>query len=130
MSDHRSAENFEELLASLEQIVCQLEEGRLSLGEAVARYEEGVRCLRGCYSALKTAERKIEILTGVDVNGNPVAKPFNEPEESLEEKQQNRPLKRSRDAVERTDGSQLEGQNEPRIKSRPARGIDTSKELF
>lgn len=58
-----SAPSFEESLAHLEEIVGDLEEGRLGLEDSLLRFEEGVRLLRNCQSLLETAERKIEILT-------------------------------------------------------------------
>jgi len=57
------APSFEESLAHLEEIVGDLEEGRLGLEASLLRFEEGVRLLRNCQSLLETAERKIEILT-------------------------------------------------------------------
>lgn len=86
---------FEVSLGKLEEIVRQLEEGRLPLSEALARYEEGVQRLRQCYTALKSAERKIELLVGTDSTGNPVTRPFEDAEETLEEKQRSRGSKRT-----------------------------------
>ena len=57
------------------------------LSDALARYEEGVKHLKGCQQLLETAERKIELLSGVDAEGNPITKPFEEGEvDSLEGK--------------------------------------------
>jgi general secretion pathway protein D len=63
---------FEESLQRLEGIVHLLEEGDLGLTEALARYEEGVRLLRQAYDLLEHAERRIELLSGVDADGNHV----------------------------------------------------------
>lgn len=68
--------NFEEALARLEGIVHLLEEGNIGLNEALARYEEGVRLLRQSYDLLEHAERRIELLSGVDAQGNPISQPF------------------------------------------------------
>ena len=70
--------SFEKALATLEQIVHELEEGRLGLAESLARYEEGVKLLRQCHGLLQQAERRIELLTGVDAAGNPVTEPFDD----------------------------------------------------
>jgi exodeoxyribonuclease VII small subunit len=70
--------SFEQALASLEQIVRDLEDGRLGLTESLARYEEGVKLLRQCHELLARAERRIELLTGVDAAGNPVTKAFDD----------------------------------------------------
>lgn len=67
---------FETALASLEQIVHDLEEGKLGLTESLARYEDGVKLLKQCYTMLEQAERRIELLAGVDAAGNPVTQPF------------------------------------------------------
>ncbi len=53
---------FEETLKSLEEIILELEGEELSLEEALARYEEGVRLLRNCQHLLAEAEKKIEVL--------------------------------------------------------------------
>lgn len=70
--------SFEQALAALEQIVHELEEGRLGLAESLARYEEGVKLLRQCHGLLQQAERRIELLTGLDAAGNPVTEPFDD----------------------------------------------------
>ncbi len=70
--------SFEQALATLEQIVHDLEEGRLGLAESLARYEEGVKLLRQCHGLLEQAERRIELVTGADAAGNPVTAPFDD----------------------------------------------------
>jgi exodeoxyribonuclease VII small subunit len=70
--------SFEQSLARLEEIVHLLEEGDLGLNEALERYEEGVKLLRQSYDLLERAERKIELLSGVDADGNPVTQPFDD----------------------------------------------------
>jgi exodeoxyribonuclease VII small subunit len=79
--------SFEESLEELEKIVAELESGKLGLSEALARYEQGVKHLKGCQDLLERAERKIELLSGVDADGNPITQPFDEGDtESLEDK--------------------------------------------
>ena len=68
--------SFEEALNRLEGIVHLLEDGDIGLNEALERYEEGVRLLRQSYDLLQHAERRIELLSGVDAEGNPVSRPF------------------------------------------------------
>lgn len=70
--------SFEQALALLEQIVHDLEEGRLGLAESLARYEEGVKLLRQCHGLLQQAERRIELVTGMDATGNPLTEPFDD----------------------------------------------------
>jgi exodeoxyribonuclease VII small subunit len=87
---------FEDALAQLEQIVHDLEEGQIGLDEALQGYERGVKLLRRCYDLLQGAERRIEMLTGLDANGNPVTTPFeNQATTSPEEKGQRRTASRT-----------------------------------
>jgi len=78
--DNAGAEEltFEQALGAVEKIVHALEEGQTGLAESLAKYEEGVQLLRRCYSLLEGAERRIELVKGVDAQGNPVTKPFND----------------------------------------------------
>jgi len=90
------APSFEEALGRLEQIVGDLEDGPLGLAESLACYEEGIRCLKQCYGTLEQAERKIEMLAGVDAQGQPVVEPMSDDTLSLEEKAAARSRRRSR----------------------------------
>jgi exodeoxyribonuclease VII small subunit len=90
-----SQPSFEEALKELEETVRLLEDGQLGLGESLARYEEGVQHLQRCQQLLRRAERKIELLSGVDAEGNPVTKPFDDGDLSLEEKADTRTKRRS-----------------------------------
>jgi len=78
-TDSQAAPTFEEALAELESIVSDLEEGDLGLGDAMARYEQGVKHLRRCYGLLEEAQRKIELLTGVAEDGMGVVSAGQEP---------------------------------------------------
>lgn len=77
---------FEAALAKLEQIVGELDGGQLALSDALARYEAGVGHLKRCYQLLDQAERRIEVVTGLDSEGQPITKPFDEESASLEER--------------------------------------------
>ena len=72
------AASFEESLEELERIVAELESGKLGLSDALERYEQGVKHLKSCQQLLQRAERKIELLSGVDADGNPITQPFDE----------------------------------------------------
>ncbi len=88
--------SFEQALAELETIMHELEDGKHGLAEGLARYEFGVGLLRQCYEMLDQAERRIELLCGVDADGNPVTRPFEaDAQQSLEEKAQTRSKRRS-----------------------------------
>ena len=91
-SDHPS---FEEALGRLEAIVEELETGEIGLDEALGRYEQGVQLLRTCHDLLGRAERRIELLSGVDAEGNPICTPLDDDAESLEEKSLSRSRRRS-----------------------------------
>lgn len=67
---------FEQALADLERIVRELEDGKTTLEESLARYEQGVGLLKHCYGQLRHAELRILELTGQDDAGNPITKPF------------------------------------------------------
>lgn len=85
---------FEESLAELESIVSDLEGGELGLSDALSRYEEGVRRLKLCHGQLESAERRIELLSGVDSEGNPVTAPFDDsPTEGSASRSQKRSAK-------------------------------------
>ena len=82
-----SMETFEEDLTEVERIVRQLEGGQLSLAEALKEYEMGVGHLKRCYASLENAKRRVELLTGVDSEGNPVTEAYESASLSLEQKQ-------------------------------------------
>ena len=78
--------DFEEALEQLDRIVVELEEGNTGLAESLKRYEEGVKLLRYCHDELQETQRKIELVTGVDAQGNPVSIPLDDSDLSLKEK--------------------------------------------
>jgi exodeoxyribonuclease VII small subunit len=69
---------FEQSLAELERVVEALESGELGLGDALETYEVGVKHLKACHHMLEKAERRIQLLSGVDVDGKAVCEPFEE----------------------------------------------------
>lgn len=91
-----SVPSFEESFATLEAIVRQLEDGSLGLTQSLARYEEGIRCLKLCHETLRQAERRVELVTGVAADGTPVTTTFDEGDLSLDEKAQQRSRRRSK----------------------------------
>jgi exodeoxyribonuclease VII small subunit len=70
--------SFEQAQQELEAIVHDLEEGRIDLAQALARYEQGVKLLQHCYAILQRVEQKIELLAGVDADGRPITTPFDD----------------------------------------------------
>ena len=71
-----SPKNFEEGFAEIQAIVSRLERGGDSLDEAIADYAKAVKLLGKCRAYLDKAERKVELLSGIDANGNPITEPF------------------------------------------------------
>jgi exodeoxyribonuclease VII small subunit len=61
MSNKKSLD-LEKSLAELEAIVEELESGELPLEKAMQKFEQGIKLTRGCQSALKDAEHKVQIL--------------------------------------------------------------------
>lgn len=54
--------NFEQAMADLEKIIRMLEEGNISLDEALQKFEEGISLARQCSEKLTQAEKKIDLL--------------------------------------------------------------------
>lgn len=57
-----AAFNFETAVEGLETIVEQMEEGDLSLEQAMLEFEKGVKITRECQQALQQAEQKVKVL--------------------------------------------------------------------
>lgn len=54
--------SYEAALKRLEDLVNQLESGKLSLEESIAAYEEGKKLSQACLQRLKEAQNKIQVL--------------------------------------------------------------------
>jgi exodeoxyribonuclease VII small subunit len=57
---------FEEDLKKLQKIVEELAEGKITLGESLKKYEEGIRIAQSCSQVLADAQRKVEQLMKKD----------------------------------------------------------------
>lgn len=77
MAKTRNDATFEQDLEALEAIVGALEEGGLSLDDALKQFESGITLARRCEKALSEAEKKIEILVK-NADGDLEAQPFDE----------------------------------------------------
>ena len=73
MSEITKAPAFEETLAQLEALVSRMEDGQLSLEEALSSFETGIKLTRECQQSLQQAELKVQMLTRAD--GEPTAFP-------------------------------------------------------
>ena len=67
--------NFESAMDRLEEIVEQMESGKMLLDELIVRYEEGMKLVKTCQERLASAEQRIEVITRNHA-GKPVVKPF------------------------------------------------------
>ena len=108
--------NFEEALARIAEIVEQLEDGELSLGDSLQAYVDGVKHLKLCHAALQETERKIELLAGFNSAGNAITQPFDDTASGGEAQVG----KRSRETVKPAKSA---GRN-------PDNTVDDSRELF
>ena len=59
--------NFDKALAALEKLVEEMEQGNLSLDEALKRFEKGIALSSECQQALQNAELKVKKL--IEENG-------------------------------------------------------------
>lgn len=119
--------SFEQALVQLEQIVRQLEDGEIGLAESLLHYEQGVKLLKQCYGLLQRAERRIELVSGVDAEGNPVVEPFDDESTlALDAKSQGRTRRRNK----RTETAQKGGASPPTEPLEDQNDIDTLGSLF
>lgn len=65
---------FEDALHELETLVERMEQGDLSLENALKTFERGIQLSRLCQNALQDAEQKVQIL--LEENGQLQLKPF------------------------------------------------------
>ncbi|WP_027858977.1 exodeoxyribonuclease VII small subunit [Marinobacterium jannaschii] len=74
MPRKKKAPDFEQSLTELEGLVGRMEQGDLSLEEALGAFEEGVKLTRECQQILEQAEQKVQML--VEKNGELHSQPF------------------------------------------------------
>ena len=65
---------FETALVELENLVGQLEQGELTLDDALQRFDRGIALVRDCQHALQAAEQKVDQL--IERNGRLAVTPF------------------------------------------------------
>ena len=91
--------SFEEAMEQLESLVQRLELGGGALEQALDDYAAAIGLLKSCNGRLEAAERRVQILSGCDAQGNPVTQPLVETSGSLEQKQQARSSRRTAPGV-------------------------------
>ncbi|MGE4232158.1 MAG: exodeoxyribonuclease VII small subunit [Bacteriovoracia bacterium] len=62
--------NLEEALKRLGEIVQKLEGADISLEDSLKLFEEGVQLSRKCHTKISDAEKKIEVLTKLNVDSS------------------------------------------------------------
>ena len=55
-------EDFETAVAKLEDIINEIEEGKVSLEDSIKRYQDGMRLITQCQKKLAEVEQQIKIL--------------------------------------------------------------------
>jgi exodeoxyribonuclease VII small subunit len=66
---------FEEAFQQLEEAVAALQDGQLSLEEALAYFERGMKLAQYCNDLLQRAELRVQQLS-VDAEGHPIVAPL------------------------------------------------------
>lgn len=92
---HDDAPVLEEALSELELIVRRLEQGGGTLDKDLADYARAIQLIKLSHGRLAEAEKSVQLLSGVDAEGNPVAEPFAAAPDTLEQKQSERSRRRS-----------------------------------
>jgi exodeoxyribonuclease VII small subunit len=104
----------------LQELVDALEDRQLTLAQSLAAYEEGIKHLQVCHAALTETERKIEVLSGFNANGEAITRPFDDTASDAEENVARRSREKRR--VAKPTG--------PEPPSAPCDELDGRRELF
>jgi len=62
----KEKQSFEDDIKRLQKIVEELSSGKLTLGESLKKYEEGIKLAQSCSAMLSEAQRKVELLMKKD----------------------------------------------------------------
>lgn len=62
----KDKQSLEEDMKKLQKIVEELDGGKLTLGESLKKYEEGIKIAQNCSLMLNEAQRKVELLMKKD----------------------------------------------------------------
>ena len=63
MSKKQTSASFEQQLEQLETIVDAMEQGELSLEDALKQFEQGVKLTKNCQQMLEQARQRIQVLS-------------------------------------------------------------------
>ena len=75
-SSETKVPSFEESVERLEHIASRLESGELTLDQSLGAYEEGVKLLRHAHELLKKTRQRVEVLSQIDEDGQPITEPL------------------------------------------------------
>lgn len=62
----KEKQSFEDDIKRLQKLVEELSSGKLTLGESLKKYEEGIKLAQNCSAMLNEAQRKVELLMKKD----------------------------------------------------------------
>jgi exodeoxyribonuclease VII small subunit len=62
MAGKSKTQSFESAMSELEQVVSNMESGKLSLEESLAAYKRGVELLQFCRASLDDAQQQVRVL--------------------------------------------------------------------
>ena len=62
----KEKQSFEDDIKKLQKIVEELSSGKLTLGESLKKYEEGIKLAQSCSQVLEEAQGKVESLMKKD----------------------------------------------------------------
>ncbi len=69
---------FEQAMQRLQEIVADMESGRIGIEQSIARYEEAMQLAAHCRRILENAEQRIRKIQ-LDAQGQPQSEPFEPP---------------------------------------------------
>lgn len=130
MSNPNEQPTFEQALARLQELVDQLEDGQLTLGQSLAAYEEGIKHLQVCHAALTETERRIEVLSGFNAAGEPITRKFDDTASDAEENLARRSQDSRRTASPRSRRVSEETTAASDPSKLPADELDDGRQLF
>ena len=79
--------SFEQALQRIEEIVSEIEEGSVPLEESIDKYAEGTKLIEHCRTVLGNAEKKIQLLTKAQAQGQELTPAGQLPDDDLEDEQ-------------------------------------------
>jgi exodeoxyribonuclease VII small subunit len=87
--------SFEDSMKALESIVRGLEQGTLPLEDSLEQYTQATKHLKYCYEQLNQAEKSVQLLRGMNADGEADLVALEDGADSLVEKQAARSKRRS-----------------------------------